>query len=235
MAAIARLPRHFHSAISTDPLPVVALRIGHDDGLSWVVGSELTVTVGGISSTYSLDVTISELADLLQSDGIDLLYQNSSVGHLSARALLRGTGDAAQSNGDHLRAHSALLWAFLGAYAAELDQALVQVDEGLQQLFLGSADAEFLDYWGDYFAVPRLTSGEVWGLRPNVALLESRAATVSAFVSVEHVADLVAGPFIFLNPVASSVGWWVNEWGAESWLYRATGDNAILVVVSEAA
>jgi len=153
-----RLASHLYpSAIDISPDAAVALRIGHASGLTWrVQGDRLYLTIGGQEvPPISLAKTIEELAAELESLGVIVRYVNNDFRHLSALSLINGSGSDRDSNSDQLKAFTSNLWVILDAYAVELDEAERQIGEAIAQLYLGTAEGEILDYWSEFFGVPR--------------------------------------------------------------------------------
>lgn len=158
-----RLARHLYgSALDLDPDAAIALRIGHPDGLSWhCEDGFLTVTVGGVPlPPFSLDGTLQQLVNRLTVAGIEVKYANQDFLHLASGALLEGSGDDQSSSGDQLKAFQSNLWTVLDAYGVEIDAADKNIVTGIAQLYIGSATGELLEYWGEFFGVPR-NSGEL--------------------------------------------------------------------------
>jgi hypothetical protein len=160
--ALYRILDYPHAPVfDKSPQEVLAMRVRHPDGLAWRVSEGvLTVTVGAESTEYDLsELTLGQLASALEDDGFDLPYQNPAVGGKSALTLLHGASNQDQSNGDHLKAYTSLLWALLASYGAEIDAAQEQILEALRQMVMTQAEAEWLDVWGVLYGIPRL-SGE---------------------------------------------------------------------------
>lgn len=146
----------YRSVLDLSPQGAVALRIAHDDGLLWRVSDEaLTVIVGGEEPrTYQLAGTLGGLATALAADGIDVLYINGDLAPRASATLVAGEGGG--SSASQLVAFQSNLWALLDAYGVEVRAAKVNLAEALDQLDIGTSDGEFLDFWGGFFAVPRL-------------------------------------------------------------------------------
>lgn len=153
-----RLGRHLYgSALDLDPESVVAVRIGHARGLAWRVDDGvLYITIGGDTAlTLPMDGTMQQLVTALQASGVEVKYVNPDCLNLASGALISGAGDDETSSGDQLKAFTSDLWTMLDAYGVEIREAERQIVEGVAQLYIGSADDEILDYWGEYFGVPR--------------------------------------------------------------------------------
>jgi hypothetical protein len=153
-----RLARHLYgSALDLDSDAATALRIGHQNGLSWrCEDGFLHVSVGGEPlQSFSLSGSLQALVNELVNAGVDVKYSNPELMHLASGALLEGVGDDQSSSADSLRVFQSNLWALLDAYAIEIDEADRQIVNGIAQLQIGTATGEILDYWGEFFGVPR--------------------------------------------------------------------------------
>ena len=121
--------------------------------LTRLEGSAVTGTV-----VYDLTKhTIASLADAISSDGFAIAVEASPAqGVLSALILVDGAGDSASSNGDALFGFTSLLFAYLQPMAAELEAAEGQIGNMLLQMETQTAETEWLDFIGSYYAVPRV-------------------------------------------------------------------------------
>lgn len=156
---LQRLLKYPHAAVfDKDPLAELAIRVRHDDGCTWsVAAGVLVVTAGAAEHVYQLtDFTVAQLADRLELDGFQVARVNSDYGHLSALALVEGSNDQWQSNGDHLRVFTSLMWALFQGYSREIDAAQEQVRQALLQMVITTAEGEWLDLWGALYGVPRV-------------------------------------------------------------------------------
>lgn len=151
-----RLSRHLYpSGLDLSPEGVVALRISHFLGLAWVVADDrLTVTIGGSSPLPSFPLTVSfaALSATLRAAGVRVDYANADLAARSAATLVSGSGTDATP----LVAFQSNLWALLDAYGVEVRSAETNLEAALAQLQVDTADGEFLDFWGEFFACPRL-------------------------------------------------------------------------------
>lgn len=196
-----RLARHLYgSALDLDPGGEIAIRFGHPAGCTWDVNADrLRVSSGdGGVIELSLDGTLQQLAARLTVAGFVVRYVNPDFLHLSSGALLHGSGSDSTSAGDQLRVFRSDLWAMLDAYGVVVDQAERDVVEAIAQLYIGTADEDILDYWGEYFGVPRLEAEAddpyrtriiVEVLRPKsnkVALENAASAIVGDRVEIEE-------------------------------------------------
>lgn len=146
------------SIFDADPLAVLALRIRHADGCVWrVAGDTLTLVTSGLTWDADLSVvTLGGLVNLLVADGFEVAYQNDDILHLSALVLLEGTGNQADSNGDHLTAYTAPLAVVQAAMGRSLAIGRDSVPQALAQMILPDATAEWADLFGEVFGVPRV-------------------------------------------------------------------------------
>lgn len=218
-----------HRVFSKDPLPFLALRLQYNGTMTWAVSDGiLTTTVSGGSGTslaidlssYTLTTLVSYLAG---QTGYTVLYlDRTPLAQLSALVLMDGTGNPAQSNGDHLYGYTSLLWAYLEAMAVELQALQDQVLAAPAEMAIPSADDMWLDELGSYYAVPRngLETDSAYGpriiaevLRPksnNVALESALADYYGQKVAVTNIVKWgPASPV--LNGVKSLDGsWYLN-------------------------
>lgn len=153
---IGHLPRYFDA----EPAQQLTLRVSHPHGFAWSIADRiLTAKTEADTSigVYALDsMTITELADALTADGC-LVTEFAEVGHLQADVLIDGSGRESESNGDHLYCYTSMLWSVLDAYSVVVDQSAADVVEALKEAYLHSSRGEWLDLWGDYFGVPRVS------------------------------------------------------------------------------
>lgn len=145
-----------------DPSQVLALRLQYDGAMQWTVedGRLITSVSGGSGASLNVDLssyTIGTLAVMLGSQpGYSVPYVDTSpVAGRSALALIDSSGNPDTSNGDHLYAYTSTLWAYIDSIASELKLAADQVVQMLHQLVIGTAEAEWLDELGSYYAIAR--------------------------------------------------------------------------------
>lgn len=171
---LQRLLKYPHPAVfSKDPQSALVLRLRHEDGCVWRVAEGwMTVTVGG-DQAFSYDLktlTVSQLADALVADGLDVSVITSRYHSFSALVLVEGggssddqfhdvypiPGDQWVSNGDHVYAYTSLLWALLSSFEGELTLAGYQVRQALRQMVMTQAEGEWLDVWALIYGLTRL-------------------------------------------------------------------------------
>lgn len=154
-----RLLLSLYSALDRAPNARTALRVQHPDGFRWNIERRVLTAeteAGALLGVIELQpLSISALASRLAGLGCSVAYLDADIAARSAGTLLRGSGAQSQSNGDALQAYDSLLWSVFDAYAVELEQARDSVDSALAQLYLSSAEGEWLDLWGEFFALPR--------------------------------------------------------------------------------
>lgn len=163
-AVLQRLLKSTHRAVfETGPDAELVFRLRSDGGLQWSIADdvlEIVTPATPAGRRYGLlDKNIGELVDLLRDDGYEVLTSNATLFHLGARALVPGRGDLYESNGDHVYAHTSILWSIFGGYATELTYAQLQVVQALRQMVMTQAEGEWLDLWAKLYGVPR-TDGE---------------------------------------------------------------------------
>jgi hypothetical protein len=163
MKITQRLINYLHRVFDKNPARFVALRIDCDGtGLTWKIHDAiLTATpVGGTASSLSIDLnayTVTALAAYIAAEtGYSVPYvDTSALSVLSAQVLMDSTGDVSQTNGDHLYGYTSVVWAYMDANAAELEEAGTQIDNMLQQMNTITASGSWLDFQGAYYGVPR--------------------------------------------------------------------------------
>ena len=167
MILTSKLVGYLGRVFNKDPAPQLALLLGYGGAMSWTVADGfLTTSVsGGLGVNLSVDLsqyTVTSLAAYLaaQTGYVVPFVDTGSIGPLSALSLLDGTNSPSNSNGDHLYSYTSVLWAWLDAWAARLQEAMNQIGQMLLQMSTGTASGEWLDQLGSYYNVPRL-SGEV--------------------------------------------------------------------------
>jgi hypothetical protein len=202
-----KLLGYLHRVFDKDPVAFLALRLRYaGTGMTWSISDGVlttTVTGGaGASLTVQLaDYTVSSLVNFLAAQsGYTVEYANTSeLSQLSARVLLDADGDQDVSNGDHLRGYTSLLWAYLEPFSVELKEADHQIDEALVQMNMLAAEANWLDEWGGYYGIPRIT-GEldpVYANRIIVEVLRPRGNNIA----IEAVARELLGQPVIVNDV----------------------------------
>ena len=163
MKLTKKLLSFIHRVFDKTPAQFLALRLTYRGGMTWSIadgvlttkvtggpGVDLAVPLRG----YSINTLVGFLA---AQPGYSVLYADTTESAaMSAAVLLDGAGDIDASNGDHLYGYSSFLYTYLEAFAIELAAAEVQVGEVLRQLSTKTAEGEWLDELGSYYAVPRL-------------------------------------------------------------------------------
>ena len=161
---INRLISYLYQSYDKSPHDVIALRVSHVDGFAWNVNNRILIAAteaGLVLSEIDLrSLTIRQLADSLISVGCSVTFINPDTDGRSAFTLLNGVGRESISNGDALRVYDSLLWSYLDSYGIELDDAGEQIANALSEINYSTATGEFLDFWGQYWGIPRL-AGEI--------------------------------------------------------------------------
>ena len=182
MGILARLLSCVNRAFDKDPDAFLALRLQYDGAMQWEVldGVLTTAVQGGTGAALRIDLvplSLLELAGTLAAQpGYSVAYLVDATDQAaSALRLLQTTGDIRTSNGDHLYAYTNVLYAYLDAVGQELDLARQAIDGIADELSVTSADGEWLDFLGSYYAVLRL-DGEVDGLYARRIIAETLRA-----------------------------------------------------------
>lgn len=209
-----------HRVFDPNPEPFSALRIWYSGtSMNWVVADGvLTISVsGGPGSGLTIDLSqysIATLVDYIAAQpGYTVPYADgTSRRDLSALVLLDGSGDQFESNGDLLQGYESLLYVMLEPAAAELQAAQAQIVNAIAQMDINSAEANWLDFWGDYFNVPR-TSGELdpaYAPRMIATVLRRRGNNVAMEAAI---GGAIGQPVTVTN---------VTEWGPTTPLFNNT-------------
>lgn len=181
-----------------DPHRFLAIRINYDGSMEWQLADGILTTnvSGGSGANLAIDVrqyTIAGLATHISGlPGYSIpfveLAENSA---LSARCLMDASGNQAQSNGDHIYAYTSPLWAYMDANAAELAIARTQVTEMLKQMSTRTAENEWLDELGSYYAVPRNPgeSDALYGPRIIATVLRPRGNNIAIATAIEEISN----------------------------------------------
>lgn len=182
---IERLLASLYSAFDKDPHPHIVLRVRHPDGVAWRVADRvLSVSTEAGAPLAVIDLhgkKLGQVAEQLQGAGCQIVYLNPEFAQRAGDVLLDGRGRQSQSNGDALSAFSSVLWSLLDAFALELQAADDGVASALRQLYLGTAEGEFLEVWGDYFGLLRLAgeSDEQYRVRIITETLRPRVTKLA--------------------------------------------------------
>jgi hypothetical protein len=147
----------------TTPDPILGLRLSYLSGsMSWTIADDTltTIVVGGMGVSLTIDLsqyTLTTLATYLASQpGYVVLYlDDTGYASLSALALVPGSSDISVSNGDHLLVARNPTWILFAALAAELTLAKIAIDLMPAEMATTTANGEWLDVLGGYYAVPR--------------------------------------------------------------------------------
>ena len=148
----------------TSPDEFLAIRIQYDGGLVWAVDNGvLTLTAtGGSGTSLSIELAAYTLAELSAfiavQAGYSVPFQSpADMAGVKATVLVDGTGNKDTNNGDHLYGYTSIAYAYIEAYAVELDLARTAAQEAVKQITTATASNEWLDEVGDFFGVKRLT------------------------------------------------------------------------------
>jgi hypothetical protein len=156
----------FNWTIADQPASLDQADLGSEEGQMQSVAvpattSILTITpVGAGAAELVIDLgayTIAGLAAFIASQpGYSVQYQDTSpYAALSAFILLNGAGNSDAPNGDCLFGYTSLTWAFMDAYAAELETARTQIANMPAMMNPLTAYESWVDYLGAFFGVVR--------------------------------------------------------------------------------
>ncbi|EGD6457225.1 hypothetical protein IAJ44_004286 [Salmonella enterica] len=156
---LQRLLGHLHRAVfdtSTDD--VVAFKLNGPAGSYWIAKDEMfDVFVPSTSTQYSFDLnnyTMVEFMDQLTKIGMTVTDVNPDTRYFSGITMLELSGSAGSSPSD-IVLYKDILHAIFGAYSREVRAVKDAVDEGINQMYIPTADDGFLDTWGQTFGIPR--------------------------------------------------------------------------------
>jgi hypothetical protein len=176
MRLVDKLLNYVHSGFNKEPDGFIALRVRHSsDAFSWVVSDRVLTLYDNGNLLHTIDLaqhTLRTLVNYLATlDQITVVYADQEHIGLSATTLIDGEGYQSRSNGDILRSYQSLLWVYLDAMSTELAEAKRRIIDMLDQMAINTADADWLDEWGDYFGIYRET-GELDDQYANRIILE---------------------------------------------------------------
>lgn len=163
MSVITRLMGRLTRRYDQSPAPILGLRLSYlNGGMTWSIANDTLTTqvTGGVGQNLSVDLsqyTVTTLATYLASQpGYVVLYlDDSGLSAISALGLVEGSGDISLSNGDHLFIATNPIWAYMSACGKELDLARAAIAALPAEMATTTADGEWLDLLGSYYAVPR--------------------------------------------------------------------------------
>lgn len=159
---LERLLGHLHRAVfDVSPDKVDAFYLNGPLGSSWVAKDEnFDITFAdGTTLHYDLNnFTIAQFINQLSQDGMIVTKVNPDTRFFSGITMLELTGEAGKDNPVTL--YRDILHAIFGAYSREMRAAQDAVVNGINQMFIPTADNGFLDTWGSMFGVPRGTDDD---------------------------------------------------------------------------
>lgn len=209
-----------HRAFKKDPKAQLALRLDYDGAMTWTVADGLlsTVITGGSGAALAIDLslyTLGSLATYLATQpGYTVSFSPpSDIAPLSALALLDGSSSPAMSNGDHLKIFTSLVWAFLDSSASELRQASNSIPLMIQQMVVGTASGNWLDFQGGFFDCQRQAGepDDQYALRIVTQMFQPRGNNVAIELALQtlnsgHLATVTDAPL-----VSGNYGWFDVE------------------------
>jgi hypothetical protein len=112
---------------------------------------------GEITADLS-EYTLDELRIYLDAEaGISIPYFDAAIADRSALILIDGSGNQAESNGDHFYVYTSLLWAVIGAYGTELRLIRSCIELIPDQMAVPTSRGEWLEYLGQWMGMSRIT------------------------------------------------------------------------------
>lgn len=200
-----KLLGYLHRVFDKDAHAFLALRFRYDGAMAWRIEDNTLSTdvVGGSGVSIEVDLsqhTLSSLIEILaEQPGYTVEYFDPGMEHLSSCVLVSAIGNQDDSNGDHLYGYTSLLWAYMEPFAVELREADYQIGQAIAQMNLRKAEADWLDEWGTYYGIPRV-SGELdpaYANRIIVEVLRPRGNNVA----IEIVARELLGQPVVVNDI----------------------------------
>lgn len=192
-----------YSAFDRDAHPNAAFRAQHAYGLKWAIRDRVltaqTETGTPLAVIGLRGKTIDQVVELLAGVGCAIVYQNPELSSRAADSLIAGSGAQSQSNGDLFAVYDSLLYSVLDAYAVALEDANVDVEAAIRQLYLGTAEGEWIDEWGSYFGLPR-EDGEADEEYRVRLLVETLRPRVNALAIEKAVLDMTGKQISLYEP-----------------------------------
>lgn len=190
-----------YGAFDKSPSPTPALKLSGDN-LTWVVSEESLSVKNGAGTTIAdiplNGLSITDLSRALPVPGLGVEL-TGPLTSLSAHVLIPGSGNTSDPGGGVITGHRSVLWAFLSAYAVELERAKSQVSEAVSQASLHSAQGEWLDFWGSYFGLSRLGLASDEDYRDHI-VSEAFRTRVNRYAIEQAVLDLTGSDVAITEP-----------------------------------
>lgn len=188
-----RLLDSTYSAFDKDPNAQIAFRMRHPAGLAWKVRDRVltaSTEAGAPLAVIALrEKTIDGVVELLAAAGCEIVYQSAEYSGRAADSLLAGSGRQSASDGDAFRVYDSTLYSMLDAYAQALEDADVDIAAAIRQLYLGTAEGEWIDEWGGYYGLQR-DQGELDDDYRVRILVETLRPRVNAIAIQKAVLDI---------------------------------------------
>lgn len=193
MSKLNKLLGFLNRSFSVDPEQFLAFRLQYSGSMQWNISESIltTTVVGGPGLPLSVDLTgytVMSLVNYLAAQPGYSVSNMTTSSSMSALVLMDGGADQSASNGDHLYGHLSLLFAFMNGFAVELNSAEIAVKGMLAEMATTTADGEWLDLWGSYLNVQRLT-GEAdsdYGPRIIVEVIRPRENNVAIAMAIQE-------------------------------------------------
>ncbi|EAW2493088.1 hypothetical protein AXL65_02355 [Salmonella enterica subsp. enterica] len=154
---LERLLGHLHRAVfDTTADKVVAFTLDGPAGSKWIAKDEnFDITFAdGSTKHYDLNkFTIVQFMRQLRADGMTIDNINQETLYFSGITMLELSGAAGKDN--PITLYRDILHAIFGAYSREMRDAQQAVNDGINQMYIPTADDGFLDTWGKLFGVAR--------------------------------------------------------------------------------
>ncbi len=162
MRAFTRLMDRLHSVFKKEPsgYPVLGITSSGAAGSFEVKDDTATVIIGGTPSTLDLlmgTLTIANLAFWLRSKGLTVAEHDPSILSAPASFLIEeGQVPFSDALSGSVNFAQSPLWIEMRTYGLILDEQAAKLGVGYEQLYLLTAQEDWLDIWGkDHFGVPR--------------------------------------------------------------------------------
>ena len=189
MKLTKRLLSYLNKVFDKDPYKYLALSFVYTSDMQWVISDGFLTTTVTANPQANLNIDLSQYtlqsltSYIAEQSGYSVtFFEQFSQGGTSALTLIDGAGD--MSTG--LYAYTSPLWSYLDANATELQIAETQIANLPAQMSTTTAQADWLDYLGTFYGVPR-NAGELdqsYGPRIISTVLRSASNNIALEMAI---------------------------------------------------
>lgn len=153
---INRIINRLHRVFNKDPKPVAVLTLSGNAVLTIDSESVIVKTATNVTRILKADKTVLQLAtEISTTTPITATPTSSEYSPLLAKGILSSTQQEIAAD-NKLYMPSSVFFAEMLTYAWTLEQQSARIDGAEKQLYLHSADEDWLDVWGEnYFGIGR--------------------------------------------------------------------------------